>query len=80
MCLGISALLTYVPASLGAAHQAGALTLLSIALGVMHTMRTQTGAPQPAGWLRGRSPAVALPTLAASAAVLGVAAAVTQMQ
>jgi hypothetical protein len=37
--LGISTLLTYVPASLGAAHQAGALTLFTIVLGLMHSLR-----------------------------------------
>ena len=77
VCLGISALLTYVPASLGAAHQAGALTFRSIALGLMHTLRQQAGS-HSSGWAR--APSVALPTLAASAAVVGVAAAVTQMQ
>jgi cytochrome c oxidase assembly protein subunit 15 len=37
--LGISTLLTYVPASLGAAHQAGALTLFTIVLALMHSLR-----------------------------------------
>lgn len=79
VCLGISALLTYVPASLGAAHQAGALTLLSFALGLLHTLRQQPASSlQSSGSLRSR--AVALPTLAASAVLLGIAAAVTQMQ
>lgn len=79
VCLGISALLTYVPASLGAAHQAGALTLLSFALGLLHTLRQQPASSlQSSGSLRSR--AVALPTLAASGVLLGIAAAVTQMQ
>lgn len=37
--LGISTLLMYVPVSLGAAHQAGALTLFSIVLSLMHALR-----------------------------------------
>ncbi|KAL8142124.1 hypothetical protein V2J09_015156 [Rumex salicifolius] len=37
--LGISTLLTYVPASLGTAHQAGALTLLTLMLLLTHTVR-----------------------------------------
>ncbi|GBG77700.1 hypothetical protein CBR_g24146 [Chara braunii] len=37
--LGITTLLTYVPASLGTAHQAGALTLFTIALALMHSLR-----------------------------------------
>lgn len=37
--LGISTLLTYVPVSLGSAHQAGALTLLTFMLLLNHTLR-----------------------------------------
>jgi hypothetical protein len=37
--LGISTLLTYVPVSLGAAHQAGALTLFTVVLGLLHSLR-----------------------------------------
>jgi hypothetical protein len=37
--LGISTLLMYVPVSLGAAHQAGALTLFSIVLSLVHALR-----------------------------------------
>lgn len=37
--LGISTLLMYVPVSLGAAHQAGALTLFSIVLTLVHAVR-----------------------------------------
>lgn len=39
MTLGISTLLTYVPVSLGAAHQAGALTLFTVVLGLLHSLR-----------------------------------------
>ena len=37
--LGISTLLMYVPTSLGSAHQAGALTLLSLMILLTHTLR-----------------------------------------
>lgn len=37
--LGISTLLSYVPVSLGTAHQAGALTLLTLMLLLNHTVR-----------------------------------------
>ncbi|CAO2820834.1 unnamed protein product [Amaranthus hypochondriacus] len=37
--LGISTLLSYVPVSLGTAHQAGALTLLSLMILLTHTVR-----------------------------------------
>ncbi|KAL8538863.1 hypothetical protein ACS0TY_000748 [Phlomoides rotata] len=37
--LGISTLLSYVPVSLGTAHQAGALTLLSLMILLNHTLR-----------------------------------------
>ncbi len=37
--LGIATLLTFVPISLGACHQAGALVLLSVALGVNRSIR-----------------------------------------
>ncbi|KAJ7563917.1 hypothetical protein O6H91_03G130200 [Diphasiastrum complanatum] len=37
--LGISTLLMYVPVSLGAAHQAGALTLFSIVIALLHSLR-----------------------------------------
>lgn len=59
--LGISTLLTYVPPSLGTAHQAGALTLLTLALGLLHTLR--------------RNPAHAVPMLRASQMQLGTPAA-----
>ncbi|XP_062079044.1 cytochrome c oxidase assembly protein COX15-like [Humulus lupulus] len=37
--LGISTLLSYVPVSLGSAHQAGALTLMSLMILLIHTLR-----------------------------------------
>jgi Cytochrome oxidase assembly protein len=37
--LGISTLVMYVPVSLGAAHQAGALTLFTVVLGLLHSLR-----------------------------------------
>ncbi|XP_062081401.1 cytochrome c oxidase assembly protein COX15-like [Humulus lupulus] len=42
--LGISTLLSYVPVSLGSAHQAGALTLMSLMILLIHTLRK----PSPA--------------------------------
>ncbi|KAI5648436.1 hypothetical protein M9H77_34441 [Catharanthus roseus] len=42
--LGISTLLTYVPVSLGSAHQAGALTLLTLMLLLNHTLRRPSSA------------------------------------
>lgn len=37
--LGVSTLLLYVPVSLGVAHQAGALTLLTVILTLLHSLR-----------------------------------------
>eukprot|EP01133_Synstelium_polycarpum_P003817 gene3817-4405_t len=37
--LGISTLLTFVPVSLGASHQAGSLTLLSVAIWLLHELK-----------------------------------------
>ena len=42
-CLGVAALLTYVPVWLGAVHQAGALALFTLAVAVLHSLR-QRGA------------------------------------
>ena len=39
VALGITTLLLYVPVGLGAAHQAGALTLWTAYLGLLHTMK-----------------------------------------
>ncbi|KDP42645.1 hypothetical protein JCGZ_01702 [Jatropha curcas] len=37
--LGVSTLLSYVPVSLGTAHQAGALTLMTLMILLIHTVR-----------------------------------------
>ena len=37
--LGITTLMMHVPASLGSAHQAGALTLFSLVLALIHSLR-----------------------------------------
>jgi cytochrome c oxidase assembly protein subunit 15 len=37
--LGVTTLLHYVPVSLGSAHQAGALTLFTLALALLHAVR-----------------------------------------
>lgn len=73
VCLGVSALLTAVPVSLGTAHQAGALSLLSVALALLYTLQSHGGALSNL-----RAPAIALPGLAASAAVLGIGVYVSQ--
>ena len=39
VALGITTLLTHVPVSLGSAHQAGALSLFTIALALIHSLR-----------------------------------------
>lgn len=39
MTLGITTLLTYVPVSLGSLHQSGALTLFTILLALLHSVR-----------------------------------------
>lgn len=72
--LGIAALLSYVPPGLGAAHQAGALTLLSISLGLLHALHrhlpeSAAGTGMLSGPLRR-----GLPGLAAAAGVAGIAA------
>lgn len=54
--LGISTLLSYVPVSLGTAHQAGALTLLTLMLLLNHTLR------RPSLQLLKTLPAVAKPS------------------
>ncbi len=72
--LGISTLLAYVPPSLGTAHQAGALTLLTLALCLLHTLRRN---PAQAAH-RLRTSTVQLGTPAALAAVVAVGTAVTQ--
>lgn len=48
VALGVTTLLTYVPVSLGAAHQANALALCSVALALLHSLRRPMGAAAPA--------------------------------
>ena len=45
VALGITTLLHYVPVSLGAAHQAGALSLFTVSLGLLHTLRPSAITP-----------------------------------
>lgn len=75
MTLGITTLMTYVPPSLGSAHQAGALTLFSLVLALMHTLR---GGPSAA--IKSRSFVSQYSTPLAAGAVLAVGAAVAYEQ
>ena len=66
VCLGISTLLLYVPVGLGAAHQAGALALLTAALATLHSLKVAARAPvaaavaaAPAGGTRAAAAAAA---------------------
>lgn len=69
--LGITTLMTHVPASLGSAHQAGALTLLSLVLALIHSLRRgPSHVIKPQSFLRQYS------TPLATGAVLAVGAAV----
>lgn len=69
VALGITTLLLYVPPTLGSLHQANALALMSVALGLLHTLRPSAHMPR----------AVAkFGTPAALLAITGVGAAVTQ--
>ena len=78
MTLGIATLLTYVPPALGTAHQAGALTLLTLALCLLHALRRgpPAAAAHSAGKLRAAAAGWGDP--AAAAAVVAVGTAVTQ--
>lgn len=68
--LGITTLLNYVPAALGASHQAGALVLFTTVLALAHSLRPAV--PSRTALMVAR----AVPPVAA-VATLGVAAAVT---
>eukprot|EP00884_Botryococcus_braunii_P004339 jgi/Botrbrau1/13906/Bobra.0017s0013.1 len=73
--LGVTTLLTYVPVSLGSAHQAGALTLFSLALGLIYSVKrgpklAYMRAPVLAWWLT--------PAAAASLLLVGTGAAQLQ--
>jgi heme A synthase len=67
--LGITTLMTYVPVSLGSAHQAGALTLFSVAVALLHSVRPTN----PAGLARLLATSG---TPVAAVGVLGIGAAV----
>ena len=71
VALGITTLLTYVPVSLGSAHQAGALTLFSVVLALMHSLRRPL-ALNGTGPLIGRlfTPLAAIATVGVWAVVL----------
>lgn len=71
--LGITTLLTYVPPSLGTAHQAGALTLFTLLLALLHSLRPMNPAAITLAWQRWVHPA-------AAAATMGIGVAVTQTQ
>ena len=70
--LGITALMTHVPASLGSAHQAGALTLFSLVLALIHSLRRS-----PSSVLKSRSILRQYSMPLATGGVLAVGAAVT---
>ena len=52
--LGISALLNHVPVSLGSLHQANALNLFTVVVGLMHVLRRlRAGSPRARFFGRG---------------------------
>jgi cytochrome c oxidase assembly protein subunit 15 len=73
--LGVTTLLTYVPVWLGSAHQAGALTLLTLMLALLHTLR-----PAPGPVSRARLVLARAATPTAAAAVLAAGLAATQVE
>ena len=68
VALGVTTLLTYVPVSLGSAHQANALALFSVALALLHSLRRPMGAAMPAA--RFFTPLAAAATVGVWAVVL----------
>ena len=70
VALGITTLMTYVPPSLGSAHQAGALTLFSLVLALMHSLRRGPSALVKPSFLRNYS------TPLATGAVIAIGTAV----
>ena len=71
VALGITTLMIYVPPSLGSAHQAGALTLFTLVLALLHTLRRQPSViAHPQNFVRRHS------TAFAAAGVLGIGATV----
>jgi heme A synthase len=71
--LGITTLLTYVPVSLGAAHQAGALALFTGMLTLVHSLRPASPSAAALTISRMAPPVAVLATAA-------IATAVTQME
>jgi hypothetical protein len=71
--LGVATLLTYVPVSLGAAHQANALTLFTSMLVLLHTLRPTNPSAAALAVSRVAPPLAVLATAA-------IATAVTQMR
>ena len=67
--LGVATLLTYVPVSLGSAHQAGAMTLFTIMLSLLYTVR-------PAPTLAPFRMVASMPWTSAAVAVMAVGGAV----
>lgn len=72
VALGITTLMTHVPASLGSAHQAGALTLFSLVLALIHSLRRD-----PSSVVRAQSVLRQYTLPLATGGVLAVGAAVT---
>ena len=60
VALGVTTLLTHVPVSLGSAHQAGALSLFTISLALIHCLRSPTRSAAQATLYRLAGPAAAV--------------------
>jgi cytochrome c oxidase assembly protein subunit 15 len=79
--LGVSTLVLFVPVSLGTAHQAGALALLTGAVNLLHTIRASHAAPTILGAVSGAAPvsfrAAALPIVALGACLVDASASET---
>lgn len=71
--MGVTTLLTYVPVSLGAAHQAGALALFTGVLTLLHSLRPASPSAAALTISRMAPPLAVLATAA-------IATAVTQME
>lgn len=69
VALGVTTLLSHVPVGLGTAHQAGALALLSLVIGLMHNTR-DAGRPFWAGLLQNHSLSVVMGGFALGAMAL----------
>ena len=72
VALGVTTLMANVPVSLGSLHQANALLLLTVSLGLMHTLRRGPRSPSlPPSFLSQYG------SIVAAAGVLGIGGAVT---